>query len=147
MCQRSTKKYICNRCSNDIFIDTPQQIICKWHRRKKHCGRLELVEIMKCEPALCTRCSSFPLDSPLPFSGTSDNPPIPDHEVEQRCEAHMIGEKEAPMVRVDAVMKARKTDLVGTESGADPLDHVRNFKLGLRLSRILPEMKLIAQKD
>ncbi|KAL4724773.1 hypothetical protein ACLX1H_008219 [Fusarium chlamydosporum] len=100
-----------------IFVGDPQQEFCKWYRWEKPCGRLEVIDIVKCEPALCTRCSSFPSDSPLPFSGTPDLIPMPNHEVERRCEAQMRGEGKAPKPRLDAMIKNRRSPFSDNVAG------------------------------
>jgi hypothetical protein len=115
MCKRTTKKFVCSRCSNNIFVDGPQITLCEQFESGEPCGPLEQIDIVKCEPALCSRCPYFPADSLLPFSGTPDNPLMPD--VERRCVSHIVGEKKVPMVRIAAIEKARKTYLAGTVSG------------------------------
>ncbi|KAI1062820.1 hypothetical protein LB507_005733 [Fusarium sp. FIESC RH6] len=85
MCERKTRKFVCSRCSNYIFVEDPQETTCKQKEDDKPCGRLDQLDIVKCEPALCTRCSSFPSDSPVPFSGPPDLAPMDGCDPIFRC--------------------------------------------------------------
>ncbi|KAF4339650.1 hypothetical protein FBEOM_6433 [Fusarium beomiforme] len=66
MCENLLIVYFCMRCSNDLYKDeelTP----CQLFENLKPCGKSNIILSTKCEPALCTLCSSFPPDSQLPF--------------------------------------------------------------------------------
>ncbi|GKU05046.1 hypothetical protein FLAG1_07619 [Fusarium langsethiae] len=143
MCERNIKKYVCSRCRNFIFVGEPEKTECKWRRWGKRCGHLDQIDIIKCEADLCTRCSSFPADSPLPFIGTPDLAPKSDHDVERRCKAVLNNKKQEDTVRAPALLKARKTYLAGeADPGQAKRDAALNRMLYRRLTRPLELMKM-----
>ncbi|CEI68274.1 hypothetical protein FVEN_g5554 [Fusarium venenatum] len=143
MCERRTKKYACSRCSNFMFISTPREIDCQWKGRGKCCGRLEQIDVIKCEPALCTRCSSFPAN-PLPFVDKPDVPPLAEHDV-RRSYSLMNKKEQDHYIRDSSLQKTRKTYLTGA---TNPAQEERNAELNWILSRWLtrrPELMKIKE--
>ncbi|KAF5019390.1 hypothetical protein F66182_8590 [Fusarium sp. NRRL 66182] len=84
MCESTQRIYVCKRCKKNIFHDFDNKW-CKDFQQNKPCGENRYYLYHMCEPALCTKCSSFPADSPVPFIGKPDyrgprHPPEPrDH--------------------------------------------------------------------
>ena len=106
MCERKTRKFVCNRCSNYIFVEGPQETTCKSKEEDKPCGHLDQLDIVKCEPALCTRCSSFPSDSPVPFIGPPDLAPMDGCDPMSRCGELFLVPAITQCQKQEAVMKA-----------------------------------------
>ncbi|KAL6912743.1 hypothetical protein ACHAPO_007291 [Fusarium lateritium] len=135
MCEQRTKKYACSRCSNFMFIGTPIETDCQWKGEGKCCGQLEHIDIIKCEPALCIRCSSFPAN-PLPFVDEPDVPPLTEHDA--RRSYSLLNKKEQDhYIRESTLQKTRKTYLTGA---TDPLQEERNAELNWSLARWLTRL-------
>lgn len=117
MCEQKTKKYVCSRCSNLIFLGPSIITECDRYRWGKRCGCLEQLDIIRCEPDLCSRCPFLPADSPLPFTGKPDVAPGSAHDVENRTRSQQSKKIPYEYVGSPALEKTRKMYLVG---GVDP---------------------------
>ncbi|CAG7562799.1 unnamed protein product [Fusarium equiseti] len=142
MCERKTRKFVCNRCSNYIFVDDPQEITCQLKEDDKPCGHLDQLDIVKCEPALCTRCSFFPSDSPLPFIGPPDLAPMDGCDPMFRCGELFYIPAITLRKKQEAVMKA-----TGVHSEEQPLalkgrapDEVEIAKIDELVSKLKAEI-------
>ncbi|OBS20703.1 hypothetical protein FPOA_07042 [Fusarium poae] len=142
MCERKTNKYVCNRCSNFIYIGKPRETVCQRKLSDKVCGRLEHIEIVKCEPALCTRCAAFP-NCHLSFTGKPDISPTSEHNVVRNFKSFMNKKPKDLYIRESTIQKTRKTYLAGA---IDPAQEERNFilnqMLSCRLKRPIELMKI-----
>ncbi|KAJ4120081.1 hypothetical protein NW768_010364 [Fusarium equiseti] len=139
MCERKTRKFVCNRCSDYIFVEDPQETTCEFKEDDKPCGHLDQLDIVKCEPALCTRCSSFPSDSPLPFIGPPDLAPMDGCDPMFRCGALFLIPAIAHRQRRDAVMKATGVQQPLGLKGCAP-NEVRIAKIDELVSRLKKEL-------
>ncbi|WXC65050.1 hypothetical protein SNK03_010858 [Fusarium graminearum] len=145
MCEQKTKKYICSRCSNLIFLGDSIITECDRYRWGKRCGCLEQLDIIRCEPDLCSRCPFLPADSPLPFTGKPDVAPGSAHDVENRTRSQQSKKVPYEYVGSPALEKTRKMYLVGR---VDPDQKERDDRLNRELDYWLTkELELMKIRD
>ncbi|KAF0635184.1 hypothetical protein FPSE5266_03939 [Fusarium pseudograminearum] len=128
MCEQKTKRYVCSRCSNLIFL-----------------GPSIITECDRCEPDLCSRCPFLSADSPLPFTGKPDVAPGSAHDVEDCTKSHQSKKVPYEYVGSPALAKTRKMYLVG---GVDPNQKERDDRLNRELDYWLTkELELMNMRD
>ncbi|UZP40665.1 hypothetical protein NXS19_008481 [Fusarium pseudograminearum] len=145
MCEQKTKRYVCSRCSNLIFLGPSIITECDRYSWGKRCGCLEQLDIIRCEPDLCSRCPFLSADSPLPFTGKPDVAPGSAHDVEDCTKSHQSKKVPYEYVGSPALAKTRKMYLVG---GVDPNQKERDDRLNRELDYWLTkELELMNMRD